>query len=665
MLLLPLVLVSALLAAEPEANPAGDPVADAQEYRVAASRALRDPDAQVRLALWCEARGMTAERLKHLALALLANPAHPVARGLMGLVADEGGRWRKPEAVAARVQHDGELSATLAEYNRRREAASETEDSQWRLALWCEEHGLKPEATAHLTAVTRINPKREAAWRRLGFTRQKDGRWANEEQVAAAKVVAESRRQADKRWRPLLTSWRASLGKPERSAEAEVQLNGLTDPDAVPSIWRVFATGKEADQRRAVQLLGQVQSPEASQALAFLAVASPSADVRRLATETLRRRDAREFLGMVIALVRKPLKYEVRMVEGPESDGVLFLEGEKYNVRRLYSLPLAAQIPRLYGTRATIDDPYYGAMYITGFRDEYEMFGWGSFPAIFISTSTSSTLVMQQKFAANQRDAQIMAQEEAIHQSTLQAQEQMRRDVAAIKAANASIKADNERTLMVLETTTGQKFGENPQTWQAWWLDQQGYAYSRPQSIPTIELAEEQPVNYFTEAVRAVVHHSCFGAGTMVRTLEGLRPIETLRAGDRVLGQDTTTGSLAFRPVLAIFHNAPAPTLKLTLDGQAPVVVTGIHRFWKPGQGWVMARELKVGDPVRTLGGTSRVTASEPEKIQPVYNMEIAEDHDFFVGEVGALVHDNSLVAPVAAPFDTPTKALASSASKR
>ena len=57
-------------------------------YRAAAARAGRDADAQVRLALWCEARGLSAERLKHLALAVMADPNHATARGLLGLVRD-------------------------------------------------------------------------------------------------------------------------------------------------------------------------------------------------------------------------------------------------------------------------------------------------------------------------------------------------------------------------------------------------------------------------------------------------------------------------------------------------------------------------------------------------------------------------------------------------
>ena len=643
-MLIPWILGSAVLAAVAGPDPATGAEPDPAAYRAAAAAAVRDPEAQVRLALWCEARGMTAERLKHLALALLADPTHPAARGLMGLVADEGGRWRKPEAVTARVRKDPDLSAALAEYNRRREKAQETEDSQWRLALWCEECGLKDEATAHLAAVVRLNPKREAAWRKLGYKKQKDGRWATEDQIASARADTEAQRKADKHWRPLLATWKGWLAKPEKRQDAEDQLNRVTDPRAVPAIWQAFAVGKEADQLRAVQLLGQVESPAASQGLAFLAVASPSADVRRVAVETLRRRDVREFLGMVIGLLRKPLKYEVRMVDGPGSTGVLFIEGERYNVRRLYSLPLAQQIPRLFGNTVSTD-PIYGTVAVGNFPDPFlggQTVGTGA-------PGSARRYLADAVFWAQVQESRIAQQEAAIQESTALAQQQMKGDVAAIEASNAAIRADNGRALMVLDAVTGEKFGEDPEAWQAWWVDQQGYSYSspKPRVVPTLDMPLEQVATY------APPHHSCFGAGTMVHTLEGPRPIESIRSGDRVLAQDTKTGSLGFRPVMAIFHNKPAPTLRLTLDGQ-PVVVTGIHRFWKAGQGWTMARELKPGDLVRALGGTARVEATVDEKVQPVFNLEVADGHDFFVGAVGVLVHDNSLVRPVTAPFDAP-----------
>ncbi len=65
-----------------------------------------------------------------------------------------------------------------------------------------------------------------------------------------------------------------------------------------------------------------------------------------------------------------------------------------------------------------------------------------------------------------------------------------------------------------------------------------------------------------------------------------------------------------------------------------------------------MARELKAGDLLRTVGGTTRVTQVETDATQRVFNLRVAEGNSFFVGRIGALVHDNTLVRPVLEPFD-------------
>jgi hypothetical protein len=82
------------------------------------------------------------------------------------------------------------------------------------------------------------------------------------------------------------------------------------------------------------------------------------------------------------------------------------------------------------------------------------------------------------------------------------------------------------------------------------------------------------------------------------------------------------------------------------------VVTTPIHRFWKSGAGWVMARDLKPGDAVRAIGGVVRLVSTAPDAVQPVYNLEVAEGRSYFVGERGALVHDYSPALPVTGPFD-------------
>jgi hypothetical protein len=143
----------------------------------------------------------------------------------------------------------------------------------------------------------------------------------------------------------------------------------------------------------------------------------------------------------------------------------------------------------------------------------------------------------------------------------------------------------------------------------------------------------------------------CFAAGTSVRTLEGLRPIESVKRGDRVLAQDPKTGSLNFQPVLTVYHNPPGETLRVVLDGET-VLTTSIQRFWKAHQGWVMARDLAPGDTVRTLGGLARVDSVTPDIARPVYNLEVATARDFFVGIAGLLVHDHTPVDAVTKPFD-------------
>src|SRR4051812_6668457 len=74
-----LLAVAVLAAADPDSRPAlADD--DLATYRAASAGVGRDPDAHVRLALWCEAHGLQVERLKHLAIAVLTDPRHATAR---------------------------------------------------------------------------------------------------------------------------------------------------------------------------------------------------------------------------------------------------------------------------------------------------------------------------------------------------------------------------------------------------------------------------------------------------------------------------------------------------------------------------------------------------------------------------------------------------------
>ena len=199
-----LLVASLLPVAADAARSAAEPASlSAYETAKAEARPGNDAEAHVRLALWCEANGLRPERLRHLALAVLNDPKNITARGLLGLVEYQG-RWSRPEAVAEKIKGDEAMTARLAEYNNRRTRAGATNaDDQWKLALWCEQNGLEAEASAHLATVTRLDPGREAAWKRLGC-KKVGGRWVTDAQLAAEALEADAQRKADKTWKPLL-----------------------------------------------------------------------------------------------------------------------------------------------------------------------------------------------------------------------------------------------------------------------------------------------------------------------------------------------------------------------------------------------------------------------------------------------------------------------------
>jgi Pretoxin HINT domain len=655
-----------------------DPSPDRAAYEAARKEAGADADAQVRLALWCEQHGMTTERTKHLAAAVLADPSNALARGLMGMVA-HGGKWERPDDVGREIKADEAMVARLAEYNARRERLTRSAEANWKLALWCEQVGLKAEARAHLAAVTQLDPAREAAWKHLGF-KKVNGRWVTEARLAAERIEAKVQKQADSHWKPLLARWAGWLrGKNEaRKREAEAALAAVSDPRAVPTVWAVLAGGDGALQPKAVPVLAQIDSPVASRALAMLAVFGRTGEVRQAATETLRRRDPRDVIGLLVGLIRAPLKYEIRPGKTRNSPAELFVNGERYNIQRQYSIEqgtydlLATLPPRIFDPSVPFD-PFspqnlgtamrgVGIYWMTGQGTSIQPAGPGPLQQQAAAGNPAARMVAQaanpgqQQALINQqmmntqslaamRDVQIAQQMMALNQVVELSRQQLRNDIQAVEAYNANARQVNDRTLGVLNDLTGQDFGNSQDKWQAWWADQRGYSYTAPDpsTKPTYTEIVDNPV--------VLPHHACFAAGTQVHTIDGPRPIESIRVGDRVLSQEPRTGELAFTPVVAAFHNKPAATLRIELGDKA-IVATGIHRFWKAGTGWTMARDLKTGDLVRVLGGTARVGAVATDVVQPVFNLEVADGHSFFVGRLGALVHDNSAVQPVNAPFD-------------
>ncbi len=706
--------------AEPPASP------DRAAYERALESAGRDSTSQVNLALWCEAHGMSAERMKHLARAVLIDPKNATARGLMGLV-EYKGRWNRPESVADKVKADVNLGAKLAEYNARRASAKETADSQAALALWCERNGLEAEAKAHYSAVVRLDPKREAVWKKLGC-KKVGGRWVTEDQLTAEKAEAEVQKAADKKWKPLLTKYRSTLNGRDasRREKALEALDAISDPRAVPAVWSILYASGSTTQETAVRVLGQIDSAASSRALAFASVFNDSAEVRRAATEILSRRDPREFAGLLVALLRDQINYEIKPVGGPGSPGALFIAGKKLNVQRVYAPPGMPTFAPGFQNALTYDNDGLPVVSTSGLGFSRDVITarvnsaaasrlvqaeateqyYVSSPSQFLRLLAGAPPLPGLNYLENQASAEVAALtahanvlNAEIRQQTprsldhrvnvhrdvtntpvlnipigrmmletqraaLSAQQQLESDAAAIDEMNTRTQSCNDRVSVALSAISGRDLGTSVAAWKQWWFSQLGYQAPKDQTdsnVPTV--VENVPLNdvpttsattsmaQTTSSVTVFRAMSCFGAGTQVRTFQGTRSIEQLKIGDRVLTSNIKTGSLGYQPVTLVHHNPPSPTFLIKIKGDT-IVSSPFHRFWVVGKGWIMARDMKGGETLRLLDGPAVVESVEDGPVQPVFNLDIADDHDFFAGAAAALVHDNTLPDTRLTPFD-------------
>jgi hypothetical protein len=91
--------------------------------------------------------------------------------------------------------------------------------------------------------------------------------------------------------------------------------------------------------------------------------------------------------------------------------------------------------------------------------------------------------------------------------------------------------------------------------------------------------------------------------------------------------------------------------IKITLDSGESIEATAEHPFYIKGKGWNPASSLKVGQALQLHNGTTVVITEidTSVRLEKVYNLTVANTHNYFVGGDGVLVH-NCKVKPVNLP---------------
>ena len=161
--------------------------------------------------------------------------------------------------------------------------------------------------------------------------------------------------------------------------------------------------------------------------------------------------------------------------------------------------------------------------------------------------------------------------------------------------------------------------------------------------------------------------NQCFKEGTLVETEDGLKPIEEIEVGDKVLAYDEATGEQAYKPVLRLFRNTTKEWQYVYIEGETqPIISTPGHKYYLPenntcredsrpyehasyaelSEKWVSACDLKPGDKVLLSDGkygivekTVCIQLSVPET---TYNLEVSDFHTYYVGENPVLVHNSN-----------------------
>ncbi len=146
-----------------------------------------------------------------------------------------------------------------------------------------------------------------------------------------------------------------------------------------------------------------------------------------------------------------------------------------------------------------------------------------------------------------------------------------------------------------------------------------------------------------------------FTSDTRVRTQQGEKAIGKLHVGDKVLAYNPKTHKMEQEPILHVWINHDTDLVDLTLTTTNPAqhgkVATKMsetihtnkkHPFLTEEKGFLPVGQIKLGMHVLRADGTYGVVTSW--KVVPgtqvMYNLEVAQDHTFTVGDGQWVVHN-------------------------
>lgn len=139
----------------------------------------------------------------------------------------------------------------------------------------------------------------------------------------------------------------------------------------------------------------------------------------------------------------------------------------------------------------------------------------------------------------------------------------------------------------------------------------------------------------------------CFSEGTLIKTEKGYTRIEEIEKGEMIYSYNLFTEEIELKPVLEVLKTyEQGNTLKLIFENETEIETTFTHEFMTEFGEWIEAKELEVGEKVYTMTGEVKELKAKEiiqnYKAKIMYDLEIEENHNYYVSEDDILVHNES-----------------------
>ena len=137
----------------------------------------------------------------------------------------------------------------------------------------------------------------------------------------------------------------------------------------------------------------------------------------------------------------------------------------------------------------------------------------------------------------------------------------------------------------------------------------------------------------------------CFEKETLVRTKDGLVKIEDVEIGDEVYTFNQQNNVVEINKVTNTFeHKISDRMCNIEINGEC-IKSTLNHPYYTKNRGWVNAKDLKKGDILLNISKQEVVLTKDAfidlkESESYVYNLEVENNHNYFVGKESILVHN-------------------------